>query len=51
MNVVMTAEGKFIEVQGTAEEKPFSMDHLQQLLELAKSGISQLVDAQNAVIA
>ena len=49
MNVVMTARGQFIEVQGTAEEKPFSMEHLQQLLGLAQGGIEELIAAQNAV--
>ena len=49
MNVVMTSRGEFIEIQGTAEEKPFSMEHLQELLALAKGGVDELVVAQRAV--
>jgi ribonuclease PH len=51
MNVVMTGDGRFIEVQGTAEEQPYSMDELQQLLALAGMGIGELAVAQQAVLA
>jgi len=51
MNVVMTGDGRFIEVQGTAEEQPYSMDELQQLLALAGVGINELATAQQAVLA
>ena len=51
MNVVMTGSGKFVEVQGTAEGDPFDSDQLQGLLELATSGISQIVDLQRTVLA
>jgi ribonuclease PH len=46
MNVVMTEQGGFIEVQGTAESKPFSDEHLSEMLALAQAGIGQLVLAQ-----
>lgn len=50
MNVVMTESGEFIEVQGTAESKPFSRDLLDDLLDLAKSGIQKLVKKQKEVL-
>ncbi|MWN06408.1 ribonuclease PH [Gilliamella bombicola] len=46
MNVVMTDDGRMIEVQGTAEGEPFSHDELLKLLELAKNGIATIIDAQ-----
>ena len=48
MNVVMTADGDFVEVQGTAEGAPFPRAHLDELLDLAAGGIKQLIEAQNA---
>lgn len=51
MNVVMDAEGNFIEVQGTAEGHPFSRDELNALLELAKKGINELSDIQQQALA
>lgn len=51
MNVVMTECGKMIEVQGTAEEAPFSHEELLAMLELAKAGIDDLVTAQKAALA
>lgn len=50
MNVVMTASGKFIEVQGTAEADPFSAETLGKMLALAKKGILQLIDLQNEAL-
>jgi len=50
MNVVMTESGKIVEVQGTAEERPFSRQELDNLLDLAKKGVSELVAIQNSVI-
>lgn len=50
MNVVMTGSGKFVEVQGTGEESPFSRDELQQLLGLAEQGIQQLITAQKQAL-
>lgn len=46
MNVVMNQAGKFIEVQGTAEDKSFSMQDLNSMLELATSAIRDLLEAQ-----
>ena len=47
MNFVMDNEGRFIEVQGTAEAAPFTEDELRQLTAVAADGISQLTDLQN----
>jgi len=46
MNVVMTGSGKFIEVQATAEHKPFDDEQLAQLVHLARRGIVELIDLQ-----
>jgi ribonuclease PH len=51
MNIVKTGDGRFIEVQGTAEGTPFSDDALSGLLALAGSGIDQLVAVQRAIVA
>lgn len=50
MNIVMTSSGKFVEVQGTAEGEPFSMDHLQALLACAQSALKVVIQAQNSVL-
>ncbi|CAM3725501.1 MULTISPECIES: ribonuclease PH [Vibrio] len=50
MNVVMTEDGRMIEVQGTAEGEPFSHDDLMKLLESAKTGICDIVAAQKAAL-
>lgn len=50
MNVVMTENGDFVEIQGTAEGKPFSSKSLIELLELAKSGITDLIGMQKQVL-
>jgi ribonuclease PH len=49
-NVVMTGEGEFVEVQGTAEGSAFSRATMDQLLDLAVQGIKQLLDIQQAVL-
>lgn len=46
MNVVMTEQGKFIEIQGTAEKNTFEQKELDEMLQLAKEGIMQLVMIQ-----
>lgn len=46
MNVVMTSEGRFVEVQGTGEHATFERRELDQLLELAAGGVRALLDAQ-----
>jgi ribonuclease PH len=51
MNVVMTGKGKFIEVQGTAEGKPFTAAQLGSMTELATAGIAQLVAMQKQALA
>jgi ribonuclease PH len=51
MNVVMTGEGRFVEVQGTAEGVAFSRGELDQLLALAESGISQIFALQRELLA
>ena len=50
MNVVMTEVGGIIEVQGTAEGAPFSRAEMQAMLDLAQSGISQLIAAQRVAL-
>jgi len=51
MNLVMTSGGEFIEVQGTGEESTFSETQLAAMLQLGRSGIQQLLAAQQAVLA
>lgn len=50
MNVVMTSEGKFVEVQGTAESEPFDRERLHSLLSLAEKGIQELFQIQKQVL-
>lgn len=50
MNVVMTEQGGFIELQGTAEKQAFKSCELQQMLELAESGIKQLFEKQKEAL-
>ena len=49
-NVVMTSEGKFVEVQGTAEENPFSKQTIDTLLAMAEKGIKHLFTVQKAAV-
>jgi ribonuclease PH len=51
MNVVMTADGGLVEVQGTAEGKPFTRKEMDAMLGLAEKGIRELVSAQRAALA
>jgi ribonuclease PH len=51
MNVVMTSDGRFVEVQGTAEGMPFSRAELDELLSLAEAGIKQIIDMQREMVA
>lgn len=46
MNIVMTGSGEFVEVQGTAEGRTFSKEEMDNLLDLAKKGIEELIDIQ-----
>jgi len=50
MNIVMTGSGKFVEVQGTAETQPFDEVLLRRLLELARSGIKEIIAIQKKVL-
>ncbi len=50
MNVVMTGEGRFIELQGTAEGEPFSRAQVDALMLLAEKGVRELVAAQRAAL-
>jgi len=51
MNVVCTGDGRFIEVQGTAEREPFTRDQMESLLGLAAQGIQSLAAIQKEAIA
>ncbi|MDD5526803.1 MAG: ribonuclease PH [Candidatus Omnitrophica bacterium] len=46
MNIVMTGDGRFIEIQGTAEQKPFSKETMDKMLALAGKGIGELIAIQ-----
>ncbi len=50
MNVVMTGNGKFVEVQGTAEGIPFSRERFNELLDLAEKGIEKLISIQKRIL-
>lgn len=50
MNVVMTGNGEFVELQGTGEEATFSYTQLQKMLELAQSGVKELFDKQKEIM-
>jgi ribonuclease PH len=50
MNVVMTGAGKFVEVQATAEQRPFDEQQLRRMMDLARDGIQQLVQRQRKLL-
>lgn len=50
MNVVMTASGRLVEVQGTAEGMPFTRDQMNEMLSLAARGVEQLLAAQRKAL-
>lgn len=50
MNVVMTGNGKFVELQGTGEDAPFSPEQLQEMIALAKIGIGNLIQNQKQAL-
>jgi ribonuclease PH len=50
LNLVMTDKGEIVEIQGTAEEAPFEIESLNELIELAKKGIYSLIDKQKEVL-
>ncbi len=49
MNVAMTGSGQFVEVQATAEHRPFDDAQMSSLLVLARGGVAQLIEAQRKV--
>jgi ribonuclease PH len=50
MNLVMTASGNFVEIQGTAEQNPFSSDTLSELLDLGRKGCTELCNLQRKIL-
>ena len=50
LNMVMTAKGEIIEIQGTAEGKPFSKMNLQELIKLAETGIKQIIEEEKNIV-
>ena len=50
MNVVMDETGEFIEIQGTAEGKTFSMDEMMAMTELARNGIAEIITHQRQAL-
>lgn len=50
MNVVMVESGRFVEIQGTAEQEPFAADTLGRMLKLGKKGIDELIAAQKTAL-
>jgi len=50
MNLVMTGQGRYVELQGTAEKTPFSQEQLDQLQQLGAAGIRRLVELQKSVL-
>ncbi|MCR3922114.1 MAG: ribonuclease PH [Firmicutes bacterium] len=50
MNVVMTGSGNLVEVQGTAEGAPFSRQAMDEMIDLAASGIGQIIEAQKRLL-
>lgn len=50
MNFVMTSDGRFVEIQGTAEGEPFTENEMAQMTALAKSTIAQIIELQKAAL-
>lgn len=50
LNVVMTEQGSFIEIQGTAEDKPFTREQADKMLSVAQVGIEQLIQRQKQAL-
>lgn len=50
MNIVMTGNGEFVEIQGTGEEATFSRTELDELLDLAETGITEIIELQKEVL-
>jgi ribonuclease PH len=50
MNIVMTGSGDMVEIQGTAEGAPFSVQNLDELIKMAKEGIDGLISVQKDIV-
>jgi ribonuclease PH len=50
MNFVMTGNGRFVEIQGTAEEEPFSRELMNQMIDLATKGINEIIKIQKDIL-
>jgi len=50
MNMVMTEKGEVVEIQGTAEGKPFSKGNMQELVKLAESGIKEVIEIEKKLL-
>lgn len=50
MNIIMTESGKFVEVQGTAEDSPFSKEELESLISFGNNGVNQLIAIQKEAL-
>jgi ribonuclease PH len=50
MNVIMADDGRFIEIQGTAEGAPFSRSELDEMLKLAEKGVNELIEMQKSAV-
>ena len=50
MNIIMTGDGRFVEIQGTAEKEPFKKEDMNKLIALAKKGIDELIAAQKKAL-
>lgn len=50
LNVVMTQKGEFIEIQGTAEERPFTRAQADAMLAMAEKGIAELIEQQQKAL-
>lgn len=50
LNMVMTERGEVVEIQGTAEDRPFSLRNLNQLIKLAENGIQQVIEKEKDII-
>jgi ribonuclease PH len=51
LNLVLTAVGEIVEIQGTAEKSPFTLNNLDKLMDLARSGINKIVALQREAVA
>ena len=50
MNIIMTGDGRFVEIQGTAEREPFKKEDMNKLITLARKGVNELIDEQKKVL-